>query len=165
MTTICSTISVLCGILMLTSGSRRRFPCFIGGSCALLSGSFMLLLPWLNTVKLFGWIWFCAWLVALPSLAACVIALVDLAEQRKASAYCVALGIIALVANIPPALSFWSAAVTGVVNARDNFKAEQSGCRQRLAGHLSCHRRLPLTVADPTAGQRATTARPKYLDR
>lgn len=74
----------------------------------------MLGIPHLNSIPFLGWIWFCVWFAALPSLLGCVIALGVLAAQAKTSTCGVCLGAVALLANILPTLSFWAAAATGV---------------------------------------------------
>jgi hypothetical protein len=136
MTTFFASISVLMGALMLLSKSRDRFPCFGGGWCAILAGGFMLGLPFLNSIRFLGLIWFCVWLAALPSLVACVVALSVLALQAKATVYSVVLGMIAILANVPPALSFWSAAATGVVDTNHKIESGQNGFMQRVTDLL-----------------------------
>jgi hypothetical protein len=88
----------------------------------LLAGGFILGLPILNSIQILGWIWFCVWLAALPSLLACVIALGVLASREKATLSCVAFGVVAVLANIQPALDFWSAAASGLVDATPVMK-------------------------------------------
>jgi|GEM_PF-2610552 len=127
MTTIFAAISVLMGALMLISKSRKQFPYFIGGCCAILAGGFMLGLPVLNSIQFLGWMLFCVWLVALPSLVGCVVALGVLASQSKASGYSVFFGVIAILANVQPTLSFWSAAASRVVDADPISKAFDQG--------------------------------------
>lgn len=54
----------------------------------------------------------------------CIIALGLLATEREVPKFCVGLGLVAFLANIGPMVSFWSAAVTGVVEVRppsENF--------------------------------------------
>jgi len=102
------------GVLMLMSKSRRRFPCIAGGCSAILAGGFILGLPYLNSNQPPGWIWFRVWLAALPSLLASVIAFGVLAYRTKATVSTVAFGVVAALANIQPAMDFWSGAVSGI---------------------------------------------------
>lgn len=115
---------MLMGVLMLMSKSRKRFPCFVCGCCAILAGGYFLGFPYLNAIPYLDWLWFCVWLAALPSMFFCIIALGLLATEREVPKFCVGLGLVAFLANIGPMVSFWSAAVTGVVEVRppsENF--------------------------------------------
>ena len=107
---ILPSLSVIVGALMIASKCRVRFPCFVGGTAAILAGGFILALPVLDSIQPIGWVWFCVWIASLPILIACAISLAILALSEKKLLIVASLCGIAVLSNITPTLEFAAAA-------------------------------------------------------
>ena len=108
-------ITLLAGGMMLATKDRRRFPCFAGGVAAIIAGGFTLSLPILDSMGAFGWIFLCGWIVSLPILLGCGIALIVIHKQDRSVLPALLLCALALATSIPPAIHYWKAAGLAVV--------------------------------------------------
>ena len=115
-------LSITAGLLMLATKTRRRFPCAAGAGAAMLAGGFYVSLPHVDAMGLFGWLWFCAWIVALPIMIACLVALIVILRRDRSVLFSTALCGFAIVAIIPPTVSYWEAAGLGVVHVEPTNK-------------------------------------------
>ncbi|MBK1834923.1 hypothetical protein [Roseibacillus ishigakijimensis] len=127
MTTFFAAVSVIAGVFMIASMSRGRFPCFLGGCAAILTGVFTLALPYLDAVQPIGWLWFCIWIASLPALVACVVSLIILTTKDRKLLAVTVFGVIAMLSNVSPTLAFIDAAASGVVDAGDKTNANRVG--------------------------------------
>jgi hypothetical protein len=110
MTPFLAAVTLLSGALMLATGTRRRFPCFAGGVAALVAGGFTLGLPIMDSIGAWGWIWFCAWLAALPVILGCGVALAVILRRGRSVFRAWLLCCVAFATSVPPAMSFREAA-------------------------------------------------------
>ena len=124
--TIFAVLTILAGGLMIASKARRRFPCFAGGCAAIIAGGYTLCLPLMDSIGTFGWIWFCAWIAALPIMLACAVALVVIFRQDRTVLRSMILCGFAVGCTIPVVVSYWSAAGSGIVRIERKSKANKA---------------------------------------
>lgn len=111
----------------------------------MLAGGYLVSLPFMDATSMFAWLWFCAWIAALPVMVACLVALGLIVRRDRSALSAAVLCGAAIVLVIPPTVSHWHAAGLGLVRAGPKRKAGKEELAS-LRGCLVDNQSLPALI-------------------